>query len=187
MATAPKAVPKVVPAEAGAPAAPEKKSKTKLLIIVGALVFLLGSGGVAAWLVLGGKGDHEGAAKPKHEAPAKPPVFLPMDPFTVNLQRENGDQYLQVAFTLQLADEHQVEHMKLYMPLLRSRILLLLSTKKASELESAEGKQKLQEEIVTLLKQPVTPNAGSHGSEHGSEHGTSQPAPGVFFTSFMIQ
>ncbi|OWW18860.1 flagellar basal body-associated protein FliL [Noviherbaspirillum denitrificans] len=157
---------------AGGGASAPPKSKKKLFMIVGAAL-LVAAGGGGAWFFMGDKsGEHEAPAK--HE-PAKPPVFIAMDPFTVNLQPEAGDQYLQVQFTLQVADEKQVEQIKLYMPLVRSRVLMLLSSKKASEISTPEGKNKLQEEIVALIKQPFTPKSSPQG------------VTGVFFTSFVIQ
>jgi flagellar FliL protein len=171
MATAPKANPKVVPIDE-APAAAPKKSKKMLLIAASALL-VLGAGG-GAWFFMHG-GGHEGDAKESKQEPAKPPVFLALEPFTINLQQENGDQYLQVALTLQVGDEMQVEPIKLYMPLVRSRILLLLAGKKPSDLASIEGKEKLQKEIVEQVKKPFAPK------------GKPQEVSAVFFTSFVIQ
>lgn len=172
MATAPKANPKVVPIEeAKADAAPPpKKSRRKLMLIGGILLLVLGGG--SSWYFLGSEPAEPGAVT---QEPPKPPVFIAMEPFTVNLQPEVGEQYLQVAFTLQVADQTQVENIKLYMPLVRSRILLLLSTKKGSELASAEGKKKLQDEIIAQIKQPFAPQSPP------------QQVSGVFFTSFVIQ
>jgi len=173
MATAPKGNPKVVPIdEAAGGAAPPKKSSKKLLIIVGALVFAAAGGG-GAWFFMGNRAAAPDA--PVRQDPAKPPVFIQMEPFTVNLQQETVEQYLQVQFTLQVADQAQVETIKLYMPLVRSRLLLLLSSKKASELSTPEGKKQLQDEIVAAVKQPFTPQSAPIG------------VTGVFFTSFVIQ
>jgi flagellar protein FliL len=174
MATAPKAAPKVVPIDENVEAPAPKKSSKKRFIVIGLLLLVLGVGGGGAWFFLGSS-SNEPAAAAKAEPP-KPPVFLPMEQFTVNLQSENGtDQFLQVAFTLQLADQEQVELIKTYMPLVRSRLLLLLSSKKASEISGVDGKKKLSEEIIAQVKQPFLPQ------------GTPQAVTGVFFTSFVIQ
>jgi len=177
MATAAKANAKAVAADDASGAAGKGSKKKLIIIIVGALL-LTAIGAGAAWFLMGKKnGNEEHAAAPP--APkvdlSKPPVFLQMEPFTVNLQPENGEQYLQVAFTLQVADQSQVEYLKMYMPLLRSRILLLLASRKASEISTAEGKQKLQTDILAEVTKPFVPNAAP------------QSAHGVFFTSFVIQ
>ena len=62
--------------------APVKKSNKKLFIIIGAVLLLLGGGGAAAWFMT--QGGH--GSKEAHVEPAKPPVFLPLETFTVNLQ-----------------------------------------------------------------------------------------------------
>jgi flagellar FliL protein len=177
MATAPKAAPKaaskVVPIDENVEAPAQKKSSKKLFVMIALLLLVLGIGGGSAWYFLGSSGE---PAAPAKQEPPKPPVFLPMDQFTVNLQSDSGtDQFLQVAFTLQVADQEQVELIKTYMPLVRSRLLLLLSSKKASEISGVEGKKKLSEEIIAQVKQPFLPQ------------GAPQAVTGVFFTSFVIQ
>jgi flagellar FliL protein len=173
MATAPKAVPKAVPKSddtADAVSAP-KKSKLKLIVI--ALVLLLAIGGGAGYFLLGKKAP-AGAAEAKHEAP-KAPVFANLEPFTVNLQQEAAEQFLQVSITVQVSDEKAMEEIKLYMPQVRNRILLLLSSKKASEINTADGKKKLAEEIAAQIRAPF------------SKQAKPQEVDNVFFTSFVIQ
>ena len=174
MATSgPKSVPKAVPkAEAEEEAPVVKKSKKKLIIVLMAVLLLAGGGG-GAWYFMGQK-KPAGEQHAKVE-PAKPPVFLVMEPFTVNLTSEGGEQFLQAAFTLQVGSAEQVDLLKLYMPQVRSRLLLLLTSKKASDINTAEGKKKLSAEIMAAVKQPFTANAKP------------QEVTDVFFTSFVIQ
>jgi flagellar FliL protein len=156
-------------------------SKKKLIIIIVAvLVLVLAGGGGAAWFMLKGSADHaeEDAPKAKKTKKAKnsgPPVYVPVEPFTVNLQPENGEQYLQLTFTLQVGTLEEVELIKTNMPKVRSRILLLLSSKHASEINTPDGKQQLSQEIMQAVKQPF--EAG----------GAEQDVTEVLFTSFIIQ
>ena len=175
--TAPKAVPKAVP-KPGAVVAeeavePVRKSKKKLVIILAALLLLGGGGGGAAWYFMGHK-TTDGAKHAKVEAP-KPPVFVVLEPFTLNLQSDGADQFLQVAFTLQAASTEEVDAIKTYMPQVRSRLLLLLSSKRASEINTPAGKKALGAEIAAAVNQPFTPG------------GKKQEVSDVFFTSFVIQ
>ncbi len=163
---------KAAPKAGGTDEAKPKKSKT--LIIVLALVILLAGGGAGAWYFMTQKAAAPAHAADKH-AEAKPPVFLPMEAFTVNLQAENGEQFLQTTFTLQVTDQAQVELIKLYLPHVRSRMLLLLSSKKASDILSVEGKNKLSDEILSIFKQPFTPQ------------GPTIMVNNVLFTSFVVQ
>ncbi len=164
---------KAAPKATGADEAKPKKSKT--LIIVLALVILLAGGGAGAWYFMTQKAAAPAHAPEKQVEAAKPPVFLPMEAFTVNLQAENGEQFLQTTLTLEVADQAQVDLIKLYMPHVRSRLLLLLSSKKASEILSVEGKNKLSDEILTIFKQPFTPQ------------GPTIKVSSVLFTSFVVQ
>src|SRR5271165_4565095 len=158
MATAPKTAPKAAPKVVAAPEPEEapKKSNKKLILIAVAALILLGGGGGAAWFLTRG-GEAASKTTAKAEAPAKLPVFVVMEPFTVNLQSENGDQFLQITFTLQVPDSGQEELLKTYMPQLRSRLLLLLSSKKAAEISTIEGKKKLTDEIIATVNQPFSP------------------------------
>ncbi|MGG7607037.1 flagellar basal body-associated protein FliL [Massilia sp. BKSP1R2A-1] len=175
------AKPKAAPAADAAAAAPAG-SKKKLIIIVAAAVLLLGGGGGAAWFFM-----HGGDAAAAHEEPAKEskkkkkkdpeakPEYVPVEAFTVNLQPENGEQYLQVQFTLQVAGAEQATLIKDNMAIVRNRVLLLLSSKKASEIATLEGKQQLAAEIQAVVTDPF---------EKG---GDEQEVSDVLFTSFIIQ
>jgi flagellar FliL protein len=165
MATsASKAAPKS--AKADEADAPPNKSKKFLFLVLGALLLSVASAG-GAWYYLNSE-------QSKVEAP-KPPVFMTMDMFTVNLQVEDIQQYLQIGMTLQVADQDQIDLIRLYMPQVRSRILMLLSSKKPSELMSSDGKQKLSAEIIAQVRKPF--------AEGGQEASVSD----VFFTSFVVQ
>lgn len=158
-----------VEADEAAEGAPPKKSKKKLFVILGALVLLLGGGGAAAWYFTRGGDSHKEA---KAE-PAKPPVYLPLETFTVNLV--DGDQYLQTDITLQVKDEAQVEAIKQHMPRVRSRLLTLLSGKHADQLVTAADKAKLAAEVKAQINQPF------------NAKGEPQKVDDVLFTTFVIQ
>ncbi len=159
-------------AEAAAPA-----NSKKLVLIISVVALLAAAGGGGAWFMLKGGGGEEAPAKHKKSAPAKagPPVYVTIEPFTVNLQPENGEQYLQLAFTLQVSGLEEVEVIKNNMPKVRSRLLLLLSSKKASEINTPEGKQQLSAEIMEQVRAPF------------EDRGPQQDVTEVLFTSFIIQ
>ncbi len=162
------------PAKTEAHDAPAGKSKKKLLIIIAAVVVLLVAAGGGAAIFLSKKSSANKEKEHKAE-PAKAPVFLALEPFTVNLQSDNGDKYLQISMTLQVQDEEQVNLIKANMPQVRSRLLLLLSSKDSTEILSSEGKEKLVNDIIEKVAQPFTPK------------GEPQKVSGVFFTSFVVQ
>lgn len=153
-------------------AAPVPKKSKKMLIIALAVLLLGGAGGAGAWYFT--QTPHA-KKEAKKEEPAKPPVFIGLDTFTVNLVPDQTEQFLQVDITLQFAGEEDAAVVKTHMPEVRNRLLMLLTTKKANEINTLEGKKKLSTEISTQLNQAFT--AGT----------TPNKVAGVFFTSFVIQ
>lgn len=195
------------PDEAGADA-PKKKGNKMLVIIIALLVVVI-LGGAAAFFMMGGshaeegdegeevvaEEDHEAAAKEakkarlkkKKDAEAKglPPVFVELDPFTVNLQPETAvDQYLQVKATLRVDEQPAADNLKAYMPEIRHRVLMLLSGKKASELGAMEGREQLAEEIKHAVNAIVGEVPRNRKGESEEPIG---PVEAVLFTSFIVQ
>lgn len=173
----PKAPAKDAP-QADADTPPPKKGKWLMLVLV--LVLVLGGAGGGAWYFLGDQAlpadAKAGAVKPAKTANAKPPVFVALEPFTVNLMHDNSPpQYLQVGLSLKITDANYVEAIKLRMPEIRNRVLLLLSAKKASDISSSEGKQALSTELARQISQPL---AGIVAAE---------AVDSVLFTTFIIQ
>ena len=153
-------------------AAVPKSSPKKLIIIIAVAVLALAAGGGAAWYFLQ---DDAGAKQEKEVKLAEPPVYVPLEKFVVNLQPEDGEQYLQIQFTLQVPTLEQVEVIKANMPKIQSRVLLLLSAKRASELSTPEGKRQLSSEIIASVNEPFV------------DKGQPQLVSDVLYTSFIIQ
>lgn len=189
-----------------APVAAPPKSK-KLLIAVIVVLLLIIAGGAGYFLSKGsapaaGAGHEEAAKKtePAHEA-----KFVPLgDNFTVNLQREEGDQYLQAGITLKILQPELEEKIKAMLPEIRSKLLFLLSAKKPSELQTVEGKKKLIAEIIATvdgvlgLSSPAAEAAPADPAASATAAPSAvQPAAAVepkttgvvdvLFTSFIIQ
>lgn len=171
--------------------APPKKSKKMLIIILAAVLVIVLAGGGAAFFLLK-KGDDqaedgevaaekESAKKKKGEKEAIP-VYIPMEPFTVNLVPETGDQYLQITINVEAEDATVGEKMKIHMPKLRNNIMLILSSKKPSELASREGKEQLAGEIKTSINSAIGSSEPPKGKKTAED-----PVKEVLFTSFIIQ
>jgi flagellar FliL protein len=182
------------PAEEVAVEAPKKKSKKLLIIIIALVLVLVLAGGGAALFLLKkhDNGEDEGEtadeAAPKKKESKKDknavPVFISLDPFTVNLVPENGDQYLQVALSLEIEDAHAEVTVKGQTPKIRNNITLMLSGKKASELLPKEGKEKLAEELRNTINSVIEPPTRNKRGEMVMPEG---PVKSVLFTSFIIQ
>ncbi|MCH2218939.1 MAG: flagellar basal body-associated FliL family protein [Dechloromonas sp.] len=182
------------PAEEGAEVAPKKSKKLLIIILAVVLVVVLAGGGAAFMLLK--KGDHEEGDEEVAEETAKPkkkdkkkeahaaPVFINLEPFTVNLVPETGDQYLQVILSLELEDATADPQLKALTPKIRNNITLLLSSKKASELLPKEGKEKLAEALKEEINSVIEPPKKNKKGEITASEG---PVKTVLFTSFIIQ
>ncbi len=156
--------------------------KTRGYLVAGMFILLLLIIAAGAWYILTqtNQNNQHNQSSPVAEAPPvvvhHAPIFSALEPLIVNLQPEKGmEQYLQVAITLQLSSQAQVDQIKTYMPQIRSRLLILLSSKRPSELISVEGKINLSESVRDALNQPFSYAAPSLGVTN------------VFFTAFVIQ
>jgi len=141
--------------EAAAGAA-KPAGKKRMMIMLVAFVVLAAGGGGGGWFYLRGNSANANTV----EAPKKhvPPTFVNLETFTVNLA--DREHYLQLGVTYEVAGNDTTDALKLNMPILRSKILLLLSSKTSETLVSAEGKSKLADELVAAAREllPLNPN-----------------------------
>jgi len=166
--------------------APPRKSKKLLIIIAAALVVVLALGGTAAFFLMKKHGPEEGddaeavtesAKASKKKGKEVLPVYVALDAFTVNLVPESGEQFLQLILSVEVADIASGDRIKTFTPKIRNNVMMLLSGKKASELLTKEGKEKLAGEIRDQMNEVL--GAGAKGGE--------EPVKEVLFTSFIIQ
>lgn len=185
-------------AETVVDAAPPKKSRMKLIIVGLVVVLVLAATGVTAMLVLqkkshgAGEGDEEVAAEPMEAPnfdPRKPPIFVPMEAFTVNLQPENGDQVLQLYATLRVADEKIGEQVKVFMPQIRHEMLSLLAAKLPSEITTPEGRESLADEMRGTINSILgwEPPKKKKVGKQADAAAPKGPVVAVFFTQFIVQ
>ena len=169
--------------------APKKK---KLMLFVGIFLLILALAG-GGWFYLAKKNAAEsGDEETVHVAPKGPPTFLPLDSMVVNLADPGGDKVAQIGLTLELADAHAVDTVKLYLPTIRSSILLLISQRTAEELLLIEGKEKLAEDILQAASLPLASLEGSHPAAKNAKakkKGANEEGliRAVRFSSFIVQ
>ena len=190
---------KPAPTQAG-DAKPANKSKKTLFMVIG-LVVVLALGGAGAFLFLGKKNAHDDdsdedfaaapePAKKVHVEKSQPPVFVPLEPFTVNLQPDNGgDQYLQLVLNFRAANAKLGEEIKTYMPELRHHILMLLASKKASEINTVDGRENLANQICVEANSVLgyEPRKRSKKHQDNEDAICEGPITSVLFTSFIVQ
>ena len=155
-----------------ADATPAKKRKSGLLLALLALAIAAAgaAGGYYYYYFYYLSRPHT----PVVEAPAAP-IFVALEPFTVNLVPGGRSRFLHVALTLKVGDAKSQALVAQYLPEVRSRVLTVLSNREGDALVAAADKAKLASDIMAALNQPFAANL---------------PPPkiaSVMYTAFMLQ
>lgn len=173
-----------------APRAARRLPSKKLLVVLAAALLLLAALGGAALLVMkkraaaaAAEEGAEPAAAQAERDPAKPPTYVPLDVFTVNLADKEVERFAQVGVTFEVDDEHAAERVKGYMPSIRNAILLLLTHKTSADLAGRPGKEQLAREI----RRESTRAMGYDVPEDAPAKADIGPIRRVNFASFIIQ
>jgi len=164
-----------------------------MLVIVGGLVVVLALAGGGAWFVMGKKAAaDEDVEEVSHAAPKGPPTFLPLDNMVINLADPGGEKVAQVGITLEVVDAKAIEKVKVYLPAIRSGILLLISQRTADDLLQIEGKEKLAQDVLAEALRPfgggeeVDPK-DKKAVARAKKQAEEGPVRAVYFSSFIVQ
>ncbi|SDF92072.1 flagellar basal body-associated protein FliL [Paraburkholderia phenazinium] len=159
------------------PAAPGPMKRILLIVLIALIA--AGAAGAGTWFFMSRHEPAPAAAQAASATAASPlavPVFFPLEPMTVNLQSDDGQQhYLRIGLTLKLNDPKVQQELTDHMPEVRSRVLLALSNKHPEDLAPLDGKRALATELKTLIEQPNDKGAAPITVED------------VLFTEFVVQ
>lgn len=147
---------------------PPKRPKTILWLAL--LVLVLVAAGGAGYFYLASQKPHTAAAPVPVD-----PIFVALDPFTVNLQPSARIRFLHAGLTLQVADVTSQGQITQYLPEVRSRVLTVLSNRASESLLTPESKALLAGEIKAALSLPFAANLAP------------PKVASVMFTTFMLQ
>ena len=180
--------------QVAAEAPAEGGSKKKLFIIIGAAVLVLVIAGVVVFMMMG-KGDKKKEVTDAHGAPAAaegghgaaPPAaggghgaagatpgvstVFTLEPFIVNIYDGQELRYLKVKVELEMSNAAVKPELEGRLAAIRDAILVVLTTKTLQEIQDAQGKNQLREEILTAISKIVAQGKVSK----------------VYFTDFVVQ
>ena len=167
-----------------------KKSNNKLMIIIiGILILVILAGGVTAILLMGGDDEPQmqqstsqtqgkvssNRSRESGEVNSRKlndiGILYPLDTFTVNLKSDSGRRYLNATISLELNGEELSIELDNKSPVVRDRIIRLLSSKTLEEISSKKGKKKVSEQVIDTLNAMIV---DGH-------------VKGIYFTEFVIQ
>lgn len=149
------------------PADTPAKKKRWLLPALLLVLAAIGGGGYFAWNLVRGPG--------RSAAPPAAPIFMALEPFTVNLQPGGPQRHLHVAISVRVHDAATQALLTQYLPEVRSRVLGVLSNREGPALMEAAARDALAEDIEQVLQRPLV---------------AQQPGvriAGVMFTTFLLQ
>ena len=150
-----------------------KKSRTRRVVWIGLLALALTVIAAGAAYYFLSKRNH--ASRETPVAVVEVPIFVALEPMTVNLQPNGRSRFLHVAVTLKMTEPKSQSQVTQYLPEVRSRVLTVLSNRAADSLGTVEDRALLAETIMAALNQPFAANSQP------------QKIASVMFTTFMLQ
>jgi flagellar protein FliL len=171
----------------------EKKSSNILMIaIIVVLIFIIILG-AAAFLLLSSEEEDATQTQTPTQVQEKPSsstkktthsadfedarklsdigVLYPLDTFTVNLKSDAGRRYLKVTMSLELEGSELSLELDAKSPVIRDRVIRILTSKTLEEISSKKGKQKVSQQIMDTLNAMIADGQ----------------IKGIYFTEFVIQ
>ena len=82
------------------------------------------------------------------------PIFVPIEAFTVTLQNADTERIMHVGLTLRVNDEQTRTRLEKYMPEVRSRILMVLSSQSPTAVQTSQGKTDMANAIKQAVNRP---------------------------------
>jgi len=169
----------------------EKKSNMLMIIIIVVLILIILIGATVGILLIGGDDEEEVSSAPQTQEKTVSKskrsssssnyddsrqlsdigILYPLDTFTVNLKSDAGRRYLKVTMSLELEGEELSLELDAKSPVLRDRIIRILTSKTLEEISSKKGKQKVSTQVMDTLNAMI-----SDGTIRG-----------IYFTEFVIQ
>lgn len=131
--------------------APPEEKKSKLPLIIGAVVglALLGGGGVFAYVkfIAPAPAADSQAAATAAEEPQQDTVIVPLSSFVVNLEDPTGRRYLKTTMSLELNHADKGDEINKKTPQIRDAVIVLLSSKTLEDVTSTKGKFQIRKEV----------------------------------------
>lgn len=153
-------------------------SMQKLVIVI-VLVQLVMFGGLAAFLTMtgitGGGGQQHMSGEEADGGDKSEPIYIPFEKFTVNFGGRQASHFMQVEIQAMTHDPKIQEEILKHMPVIRNRIILILSSQTLDSVTSLEGKDNLREQILIAVQEILQQRIKKTGIEE------------IYFTSFVMQ
>ena len=162
-----------------------RKKKVMLLAVVGVVLLLAAGGGTWFALKMLG-GDKAAAPAAEGEAPAADEKAAKVEPnqsfytvfdpaFLANYEVGGRTHYLQVTLAVMTRSDAATSAVTTDMPLLRNRVVMLLSGESFEQLQTDAGRVALQQKLLSAMQEILQKETGKPQIEQ------------VYFTGFVMQ
>ncbi len=171
-------------------AAEKKSSNMLVIVIIVVLVLIIIAGAVLAFILMGNDNAPTNNQVAPQSSEKRAPqarqstdeysdsrklndigILYPLDTFTVNLKSDSGRRYLKVTMSLELEGKELSMELDNKSPVIRDRVIRILTSKSLEEISSKKGKQKVSDQIMDTL------NAMTSDGR----------IKGIYFTEFVVQ
>ncbi len=157
--------------EAANPTPSKKKSRAIWLVL--ALLIGGGGGGAAYYFLV--MQPQQAEADTAEQGPA-PALYLELRPaFVVNLSGQDSGRFLQAEVDLMARDQAALDAVNTHMPAVRNNLLLIFGSQRYAELQSRDGKEALQRQVLDEINAILGQREGDLQVEE------------VYFSSFVMQ
>ena len=156
-----------------------ERSFTAKIFLIGILPALITALVVVATLYVSGviPGNQSGANYDENGfRESLPAIYLPIDPtFVVNFSGQGNARFLQITVEVMTRSSEVLEQIKTHMPVIRNNLNLLFSDQHYDKISTLEGKERLREETLEVIRRILEEETGDPGIE------------AVYFTTFVMQ
>ena len=133
-----------------APEGSGKSTNMLLIILIVLLVLGMGGGGAAAFFLMQkSAGGAEAAVEEK--LPIPKPIFYPLSPFVLSLTGDRRARYMQIELSIKISDEKFRETMVDYSPMIRHRLIKVLSGLPYTDVIQPEAPDKIRQHALSSL------------------------------------
>lgn len=149
-------------------------NRKKIVLFGGLLALVLLLGGVGGWLLL--NADTEQTDAEAGDATPRPALYLQLEPaFLANYNVGGRLRYLQISMAVMAREQAALDALQLHMPMVRNRIVMLLTARDFAALQTTAGREQLQADVLSAVQDILRQETGAPGAEQ------------MFFTNLVVQ
>ena len=151
----------------------EGKKKSPLILFIIIAVVLVGASVGGTIFIMGGSGEDEEVVEEDTTPPALYYALVPK--FQTNYDVDGRPRLFQVGMSFKTREQDVIDALALHSPVIKSKLVILLSGQKFESLGSSEGREALRQACLEAVQEILNTEIGKPGVEK------------VLFTDFVLQ